>query len=1485
VLVPIQGGTGIGTAAVGNLGQCLKVSDNSPFTYELGACGAGGLNDWKVNGSYLTPSTTIDVLLPANATSTGKFAASGGNSDQWNTAFGWGNHASAGYYAAASFNTDWAGQANATTTTDSDSTWTLHNSYPAACSAGDFVTALGDTLTCATPPSGGGGGSGLWATTTAESFIYNNPVGYQVLIGSNATTTNLNLDLEVIGDSLLGGNNTSTGAFVIGNDSAGDSNIKLRDTWIFGLDDSDDDNLVFSSGATLGSSIIAKFTTGGLFASSTLFTRTTTTNLAILGANAANCDLKSTTAGVVYCGTDADSGAGTGSNWNYFDATTIKPTSTVGMFINASSTFNSTLRVNGLLSGDGVTTAQQNFWNGTTTWTAYDTNWARNANATTTQTNFLQSWNNLHNATTTYPGAQTQFNNYLNATTTLDLDALGINVATTTKLCFAGSGNCQTDVVAAGTDVTFFFHNQASDIATYERLRTYPNNGTEIAETGVSTSGSYGLIDPYVSTTTDYVILDFPAGAWHFSSYAKVNLNVGDSRIVHQVFKRNAAGTETQLFSATSTELTTDLNLLLYDGIVDTASTFLATDRLVIKNYCWSDSGIEKTCTFYYDGKEHYSHVQSPINIAALGYTRANINETITGSWLFTSATNTINNLVVSAFTVNGTLALPANSVTNAMVSDTLTASDLVAGGSVVADAEVDDSITINTALQGIFSGQLRVATLNATTTKTDNLTVNTTFSLPANAVTDAMVSDTLTCSDLQAAGQVVDISSETNLTAGDHITLTGDDLDVDDDYLLNNGDTGTGIYIFSGDLRVTGVLHATSTDFDKLVVNGNATSSHLALTELCIAGDCKTAWPEGGAVTWEDVTGKPATSTILNLLDTQNRVAMFNSTTTNIGTLIVFTALSLPANAVTDAMVSDTLTASALAANGANCTNQFPLGVDTAGAAESCTTITSAYMGMAGAFSWTGLNTWTDARAAMLNATTTKTDNLTVNTTLSLPANAVTDAMVSDTLTCSDLQAASAVVADSEVVDALTISTSAEGIFTGNIRTNAINATTTKTDTLTVYGNSTMAAVTTTNLAVSGLLNCDTIDTDGSGSFKCGTDASTAGSAGSNWDYFDATTIKPTTTVGFFISASSTINSTLRVTGSLTAPGGITGALTGNASTASALSADPSDCAAGTAATAIGTNGNLTCSITPLISGGTLTSANVCQYDGTGIDCDLVKDNTGDCASGAVCLGDHTHSLYAPIANPTFTGLQIAPDLRAAMLNSTTTKVGTLTVFTGSTLSGLSTIADGRLAVINSTTTKSDNLTVNTSLTSAASTLNGLTIAPDLRAAMINSTTTKVDNLFVTKATSSLSLIIPTAAASDVDAAGEIAIDTTSDQLQFYGGAKRVIPYWGEKCFTMASTTWGSVKTNIPLWHPRKAVTITDVYCETEAGTSVAVVLGDGTNSLESITCDDDGAADDGSIANGTLTADEKFEVDLGTVTGAVDYLNVCISYDITSD
>lgn len=163
--------------------------------------------------------------------------------------------------------------------------------------------------------------------------------------------------------------------------------------------------------------------------------------------------------------------------------------------------------------------------------------------------------------------------------------------------------------------------------------------------------------------------------------------------------------------------------------------------------------------------------------------------------------------------------------------------------------------------------------------------------------------------------------------------------------------------------------------------------------------------------------------------------------------------------------------------------------------------------------------------------------------------------------------------------------------------------------------------------------------------------------------------------------------------------------------------------------------------------------------------------------------------------------------------------------------------------------------------------------------------TTDVATGLTVTYSTSTDSLVIPQGTGPDVDIAGELAIDTTSGQLVYHdGSAKRVLTYKKEKCFTTASTTFNGFD-NIPLWSPHQAITVTDIYCRVDGGTSVQVTAGDGTNNMDTITCDTDGQDDDGSISNSTFTANERFEVDFGTVSGSVNWVNYCITYTIDAD
>lgn len=69
-LTPSQGGTGLGSATVSDVGNCLKVSDDSPFAYTLGTCGVGGAtstNPFMATYFVATSSSATSTLHAINS--------------------------------------------------------------------------------------------------------------------------------------------------------------------------------------------------------------------------------------------------------------------------------------------------------------------------------------------------------------------------------------------------------------------------------------------------------------------------------------------------------------------------------------------------------------------------------------------------------------------------------------------------------------------------------------------------------------------------------------------------------------------------------------------------------------------------------------------------------------------------------------------------------------------------------------------------------------------------------------------------------------------------------------------------------------------------------------------------------------------------------------------------------------------------------------------------------------------------------------------------------------------------------------------------------------------------------------------------------------------------------------------------------------------------------------------------------------------------
>ena len=125
-----------------------------------------------------------------------------------------------------------------------------------------------------------------------------------------------------------------------------------------------------------------------------------------------------------------------------------------------------------------------------------------------------------------------------------------------------------------------------------------------------------------------------------------------------------------------------------------------------------------------------------------------------------------------------------------------------------------------------------------------DAAAVRTTIGVDA-AGTDNSTNVTLVTSShdyLSLSGQAItlgqiDISDDTNLSAGTNISLSGDTLNVDDAFLINSGNDTTSGTITAAGFTTTGTLAAGLADIDDVVING-ATIGHTDDTDLITLAD-----------------------------------------------------------------------------------------------------------------------------------------------------------------------------------------------------------------------------------------------------------------------------------------------------------------------------------------------------------------------------------------------------------------------------------------------------------------------------------------------------------------------------------------------------------------------------------------------------------------------------------------------------------------------
>lgn len=143
--------------------------------------------------------------------------------------------------------------------------------------------------------------------------------------------------------------------------------------------------------------------------------------------------------------------------------------------------------------------------------------------------------------------------------------------------------------------------------------------------------------------------------------------------------------------------------------------------------------------------------------------------------------------------------------------------------------------------------------------------------------------------------------------------------------------------------------------------------------------------------------------------------------------------------------------------------------------------------------------------------------------------------------------------------------------------------------------------------------------------------------------------------------------------------------------------------------------------------------------------------------------------------------------------------------------------------------------------------------------------------------------LELPNGASPTIDATGEIALDTTDNQVLVgdSGNNARVIRTT-EKIWsvTVASSSPAFINSGLIDIPPElDGYTMTAIRCKVDAGTSKVIAIEDASaNSTEDITCGTTVTSDDGTITNATVTAGEEMYIDFGATNGAVNYVSISV-------
>lgn len=136
------------------------------------------------------------------------------------------------------------------------------------------------------------------------------------------------------------------------------------------------------------------------------------------------------------------------------------------------------------------------------------------------------------------------------------------------------------------------------------------------------------------------------------------------------------------------------------------------------------------------------------------------------------------------------------------------------------------------------------------------------------------------------------------------------------------------------------------------------------------------------------------------------------------------------------------------------------------------------------------------------------------------------------------------------------------------------------------------------------------------------------------------------------------------------------------------------------------------------------------------------------------------------------------------------------------------------------------------------------------------------------------------------VDAIGETALDTSDNQLLVATSTNASYPAVYPAVQRIWSATIASTSPDfasggrIHMPRQRDGFSIKEIWCSVDGGTSVIINVSNaaGTSDTETVTCTTNGASDTSITSNPLVTAGATSSLEIGTVTGSVDYLSFSV-------